>query len=75
MGPTGQVFEPIGAKQSLEAALEMIGYGQELPEDEAIGVACGWWPSFGSASGATSSSTAMAAAPSSPAPWSREPAQ
>ena len=52
VGPTGQVFEPIGAKQAFETALEMIGYGADLPEDEAIGVACGWWPSFGSASGA-----------------------
>ncbi len=51
-GPTGQVFEAIGAKRTLEAALEMIGYGQDLPEDEAIGIACGWWPSFGSNSGA-----------------------
>ena len=46
-GPTGQVFEEIGAKRTLEAALEMIGYGQKLPDDEAIGIACGWWPSFG----------------------------
>jgi len=45
-------YDAIGVKESLEAALEMIGYGKELPEDEAIGVACGWWPSFGSASGA-----------------------
>ena len=30
----------------------MIGWGQDLPEDEAIGVACGWWPSFGVPSGA-----------------------
>lgn len=52
VGPAGQVFEEIGAKRTLEAALEMIGYGQELPEDEAIGIACGWWPSFGSTSGA-----------------------
>ena len=51
-GPTGQVFEEIGAKRALEAALEMIGYGQDLPDDEAIGIACGWWPSFGSNSGA-----------------------
>ena len=51
-GPTGQVFAEIGAKQTLEAALEMIGYGQKLPEDEAIGIACGWWPSFGVSSGA-----------------------
>ncbi len=52
VGPTGQVFDRIGAKETLEAALEMIGYDQELPDDEAIGVACGWWPSFGSPSGA-----------------------
>jgi CO/xanthine dehydrogenase Mo-binding subunit len=52
VGPTGQVFEAIGAKQTLEAALEMIGYGQPLPDDEAIGIACGWWPSFASPSGA-----------------------
>jgi CO/xanthine dehydrogenase Mo-binding subunit len=51
-GPTGQVFEAIGARQTLEAALEMIGYGQDLPDDEAIGIACGWWPSFSSPSGA-----------------------
>ncbi len=51
-GPTGQVFDEIGMKQSLEAALEMIGYGEELPEDEGIGIACGWWPSMASPSGA-----------------------
>ena len=34
-------------KETLERAVELIGYGQELPEDEAIGVACGWWPCFG----------------------------
>ena len=51
-GPTGQVFGEIGAKRTLEAALEMIGYGQKLPDDEAIGIACGWWPSFGVSSGA-----------------------
>ena len=51
-GPAGQVFEPIGMKETLEKAVELIGYGQDLPEDEAIGVACGWWPSFGVPSGA-----------------------
>ena len=50
--PTGQVFGALGIKQTLERAVEMIGYGQELPENEAIGVACGWWPCFGSESGA-----------------------
>jgi CO/xanthine dehydrogenase Mo-binding subunit len=51
-GPTRQVFDAIGMKETLERAAELIGYGQELPEDEAIGVACGWWPSFGWDSGA-----------------------
>src|SRR4051794_8609551 len=51
-GPTRQVFEDIGAAETLEKAVEMIGYGRDLPEDEAIGVAVGWWPSFGIASGA-----------------------
>ncbi|MDH5292776.1 MAG: xanthine dehydrogenase family protein molybdopterin-binding subunit [Acidimicrobiia bacterium] len=51
-GPAGQIFDPIGIKETLEAALDMIGYGKELPDDEAIGVACGWWPSFGVPSGA-----------------------
>ncbi len=51
-GPTRQVFDEIGVKQTLERAAEMIGYGRELPEDEAIGVAVGWWPSMPAPSGA-----------------------
>jgi CO/xanthine dehydrogenase Mo-binding subunit len=51
-GPTRQVFDAIGMRETLERAAELIGYGQELPEDEAIGIACGWWPSFGLESGA-----------------------
>jgi CO/xanthine dehydrogenase Mo-binding subunit len=51
-GPTGQVFEELGMKETLERAVEMIEYEQELPEDEAIGVACGWWPCFGAPAGA-----------------------
>ena len=43
---TGQVLERIAMKETLEKAVELIGYGQELPEDEAIGVAVGWWPCF-----------------------------
>ena len=39
-------------KETLERAAKMVGYGQELPDGEAIGVACGWWPSFGIPSGA-----------------------
>src|SRR5262245_33148620 len=52
VSPTGQVFEKIAIKETLERAARLIGYGQELPEGEAIGVACGWWPSFGVPSGA-----------------------
>jgi CO/xanthine dehydrogenase Mo-binding subunit len=51
-GPTRQVFGPIGMKATLERAVEMIAPDGDLPEDEAIGVSCGWWPSFGNQSGA-----------------------
>jgi CO/xanthine dehydrogenase Mo-binding subunit len=51
-GPTRQVFGPIAVKETLERAVEMIAPDGDLPEDEAIGVACGWWPSFGNQSGA-----------------------
>jgi CO/xanthine dehydrogenase Mo-binding subunit len=46
------VFDHVGIKETLERAVELIGYGQELPEDEAIGVACGWWPCFAANAGA-----------------------
>ena len=51
-GPTRQVFGPISIKETLERAVERIAPKGELPDDEAIGVACGWWPSFGMNSGA-----------------------
>ena len=51
-GPTRQVFGPIAIKETLERAVAMIAPDGDLPEDEAIGVACGWWPSFGNQSGA-----------------------
>ena len=51
-GPTRQVFDYIGMKDSLAKAVEMIGYGQALPDDESIGIACGWWPCFAVESGA-----------------------
>ena len=50
--PTGQVLEQIAMKETLDKALELIGYDQELPDDEAIGVACGWWPCFSANAGA-----------------------
>ena len=51
-GPTKQVFDHIAIRETLERAAELIGYGEELPEDEAIGFSCGWWPSFSSNAGA-----------------------
>ena len=49
---TGQVLENVAMKETLEAAIDLIGAVDDLPEDEAIGVACGWWPCFASNSGA-----------------------
>jgi CO/xanthine dehydrogenase Mo-binding subunit len=51
-GPTGQVFERIGVVETLERAAVAIGWGKPLPDDEAIGIATGWWPSFPGPSGA-----------------------
>ncbi len=51
-GPSGQVYDEIGLQQCIEAATRAAGYGDPLPEDEAIGVAIGWWPSFSAPSGA-----------------------
>ncbi len=51
-GPTRQVFEHVGVKDTLERAVEMIEYGRDLPDDEAIGVAVGWWPSMAAKAGA-----------------------
>jgi CO/xanthine dehydrogenase Mo-binding subunit len=51
-GPTRQVLGPIALKETLERAVEMIAPDGDLPDGEAIGVACGWWPSFGNPSGA-----------------------
>lgn len=44
--PTRQVMEQIRAIETLDKAAELIGYGERLPDDEGIGIACGWWPSF-----------------------------
>ena len=50
-GPTKQVFDHIAARETLERAAELIGYGADLPADEAIGFSCGWWPSFANNAG------------------------
>ena len=52
-GPSGQTFEQIGLRECLDRAAEMSCYeSADLPDDEAIGIAVGWWPSFPAASGA-----------------------
>ena len=51
-GAAGQVYGEIGVQQCIRAAADMAGYGKPLPDDEAIGVAIGWWPSFSVPSGA-----------------------
>jgi CO/xanthine dehydrogenase Mo-binding subunit len=51
-GPTRQVFDKVGVRHTLERAVEMIGDGADLPDDEAIGVAVGWWPCMPAPSGA-----------------------
>ena len=51
-GPSGQVYDEIGIRECIDRATELVGYGQDLPDDEAIGVAVGWWPSMPAPSGA-----------------------
>jgi CO/xanthine dehydrogenase Mo-binding subunit len=43
LGPTGQRFERIGARASLEEAARLIDWGQPLPAGEGMGLAVGWW--------------------------------
>ena len=52
VGPSGQTYDTIGLRQCIDAATALVGYGRSLPDDEAIGVAVGWWPSFAVPSGA-----------------------
>lgn len=51
-GPSGQTYDEIGLVDCIRLATESAGYGEPLADDEAIGVAIGWWPSFPAASGA-----------------------
>jgi CO/xanthine dehydrogenase Mo-binding subunit len=51
-GPSGQTYGEIGLLDCIDAATTNAGYGNVLAEDEAIGVAVGWWPSFSVPSGA-----------------------
>ncbi len=51
VGVVGQTYGDIGLQACIDAAVDAIGYGSGLTEDEAIGVAIGWWPSFPGPSG------------------------
>ena len=51
-GPSGQTYGEIGLQRCIQAAVDGAEYGRPLPDDEAIGVAIGWWPSFSVPSGA-----------------------
>ena len=51
-GAAGQVYGEIGLRRCLDAAVEASAYGDDLPENEAVGVAVSWWPSFPGPSGA-----------------------
>src|SRR4029077_20101628 len=52
-GPTGQRMKAVGAKACLEKAAELIGYSKAAASGEGVGLACGWWFSFPSASNVT----------------------
>ncbi|MCU1397364.1 MAG: hypothetical protein JWN62_473 [Acidimicrobiales bacterium] len=52
IGPSGQTYGEIGVQRCIDEATALVDYGQPLPDDEAIGVAIGWWPSFSVPSGA-----------------------
>src|SRR3954454_21031415 len=54
VGPSGQTYGEIGLQRCVEEATKLVGYaaGATMPDDEAIGVAIGWWPSFSVPSGA-----------------------
>ena len=52
VGPSGQTHDEIGLQQCIAKAAEMIGWNDDRPDDEAVGLAIGWWPSFAAPSGA-----------------------
>ena len=51
-GVAGQVYDEIGLEECIREAVAASAYHDDLAEDEAVGVAIGWWPSFPAASGA-----------------------
>jgi hypothetical protein len=52
-GPTRQVFEKVGVRDTLERAVEMIGYGREPARRRGDRLSpVGWWPCMPAPSGA-----------------------
>jgi CO/xanthine dehydrogenase Mo-binding subunit len=51
-GQTEQVLEAVSARECLDRALEISGWGKELQGNEALGVGCGWWFTLPAPSGA-----------------------
>ncbi len=51
-GPVGQTYDEIGLLECLELAVTSAGDESALGENEALGVAVGWWPSFAVPAGA-----------------------
>lgn len=49
-GPTGQRMQAIAAIECLDKAAEMIDFNGAARKGEGVGLACGWWFSFPSAS-------------------------
>lgn len=52
VGPSGQTHDEIGLRRCIDRAAELIGFQDVRGDDEAVGMAIGWWPSFAAASGA-----------------------
>ena len=52
VGVVGQTYDEIGLDQCLELATASAGWGDELPEGDALGISVGWWPSFAAPAGA-----------------------
>ncbi len=52
VGPVGQHYDDIGLQACIDEATAIVDYGSPLPDNEAIGVAIGWWPSLPAPSGA-----------------------
>jgi CO/xanthine dehydrogenase Mo-binding subunit len=51
-GPTRQIYEHVGARDCLDRAAELAGWGDPVEDGEGLGIACGFWNTMTSPSGA-----------------------